>query len=68
MAILRRALLEAVTADDVQEVAHALLNKARSGDVAAVKVLLPYLLGPPATALDAELEGRLERLEATLAR
>ena len=68
VAILRRALLDAVTTKDVQEVARALLRKARSGDVAAVKVLLPYLLGPPATAQDAELEARLERLEATLAR
>jgi len=65
VAELRTALLSEVTAEDVAAVVRALVDKAKSGDVAAARLLLPYIVGPPPD-LDAELEGRLEQLEALL--
>jgi hypothetical protein len=43
----------------------ALVKKAKGGDVAAARLLLPYLAGPP-PELDAELEARLAALEERL--
>ena len=66
VAALRRALLDAVTEEDVRALAGALLEKAKGGDVAAARLIMPYLVGPPPD-LDAEVEARLEQLEALLA-
>jgi hypothetical protein len=52
VAALRRALLAAVTEDDLQAITRALIEKARGGDVAAAKLLLQYTLGKPAEATD----------------
>ena len=65
VASLRRALLDAVTPDDLAELARALVGKAKAGDVAACKLLLPYMVGPP-PELDPEVEARLEHLEELL--
>src|SRR5205823_3604927 len=64
VAALRQALLDAVSPDDLAEIAKALADKAKRGDVAAAKVLLTYLVGKPAPApdpdrLDVEEVGRL---------
>ena len=64
VARLRAELLRTVTPADMREVATALLNQAKAGDVAAAKELLQRLLGPP-VALD--LMERLEALERHLA-
>lgn len=48
---LRRALLEAVSADDIIEIIRALIVRARGGDVGAAKMVLSYVLGNP-TAFD----------------
>jgi hypothetical protein len=58
---LRVALLEAITPEDMQAVAAALLGAAKNGDVAAAKELFTRCLGRP---LEADLLERLERLEA----
>jgi hypothetical protein len=48
VATLRQALIDAVTAQDITDIARALIAKARAGDVAAAKLLLGYALGKPA--------------------
>jgi hypothetical protein len=52
VAALRQALLRAVSEEDVQDVAKRLLELARVGDVAAMKLLLGYVLGRPAEVVD----------------
>lgn len=64
VAKLRAALLEAVTEDDLAEVAKALIDKAKTGDVPAVRELLDRTLGRPT---EADLLERLEQLEAAVA-
>jgi len=64
VARLRKALLEAVTPEDMKEVAAALLAAAKLGDVAAAKELLLRCLGRP---LESDLLERLEQLEAAYA-
>jgi hypothetical protein len=49
---LRRALLEAVSEEDLQAIARALVARAREGDTAAAKLLFQYVLGKPAEAVD----------------
>src|SRR5437870_2425542 len=51
-AALRKALVNAVTPEDIEEIAQALKEKARQGDVAASKLLFSYLMGKPAAAVD----------------
>jgi hypothetical protein len=62
VAQLRAALFAAVTEDDLKEVVAALLNRAREGDIAAIRELLDRLLGKaPASVevdVDVEIEGR----------
>lgn len=47
MAILRTTLLEAVTEDDLRAVVAKLIERAKAGDIAAVKELLDRTLGRP---------------------
>src|ERR1043165_529342 len=49
---LRQAALNAVSEEDIQEVIAILKAKAKEGDVAAIKLLLSYSVGKPATAAD----------------
>jgi hypothetical protein len=51
-AALRQALLEAVTADDLQRLARQLLEQALAGDVAAARTLLLYVVGKPTAAVN----------------
>jgi hypothetical protein len=51
-AALRKALLNAVTPQDIAEIAAKLLEKAKAGDAAAARVLFSYTLGKPAAAID----------------
>jgi hypothetical protein len=46
-AALRRAFVEAVTPEDLRVIAKKLISKARSGDLAAIKLLLLWTLGKP---------------------
>jgi hypothetical protein len=52
VAALRKAMLDAVTAEDIRAVAQALLARAKEGDSAAARLLLSYTLGRPAAAAD----------------
>jgi hypothetical protein len=48
----RKALVNAVTPQDIAEIAAKLLEKAKAGDAAAARVLFSYTLGKPAAAID----------------
>src|SRR5437773_4029463 len=52
VAALRLALLNRVTAEDIEEVLAVLLIKAKTGDLAAIKLLLSYTIGKPGPAVD----------------
>ncbi len=52
VARLRSALLEAVTETDVAAVGRKLVSLALEGDTAAAKLVLDYLLGGPAPAVN----------------
>lgn len=52
VAALRKALLARVTAEDLEEIVAVLLIKAKSGDLAAIKILLAYTIGKPGPAAD----------------
>ena len=60
---LRSALLRAVTASDVRDVTKKLIDKAKGGDAACIKILFDRLLGP---AQSADFLERLEALERKL--
>jgi hypothetical protein len=49
---LRKALVNAVTPQDISEIVAKLIEKAKAGDAAAARVLFSYALGKPATAVD----------------
>jgi hypothetical protein len=57
---LRRALLDAVSEDDLQAVIQAMVRKATGGDVAAARILFDRCLGPP---IAADILERIEMLE-----
>jgi hypothetical protein len=52
MARLRSRALAAVSGPDLEAIVRQLVASAKAGDVAAAKVLLPYLLGRPPEAVD----------------
>lgn len=45
MARLRAALFEAVTEDDVREIAEGLVRRAKEGDLQATRMLFSYVMG-----------------------
>ncbi len=51
-AALRAALFNKVTAQDIEELAQQLLDRAKSGDLAAMKVLFNYTIGRPTAPVD----------------
>src|ERR1700683_2732856 len=51
VAALRCALVAQVTAADLEEVLAVLLIKAKTGDLAAIKLLLAYTIGKPAAGV-----------------
>ena len=63
VATYRTALLEAVTPGDLAAIVRTLVQAARSGDVAATKIVFERTLGRP---LEADILERLERLEEAL--
>jgi len=52
VAALRQTLLNRATPKDFEEVADELIKKAKSGDVAAIKLIFQYTLGKPAPSPD----------------
>jgi hypothetical protein len=51
-ATLRRAMIDSVTEQDICDVTQRLLDLARDGQLAAIKLLLQYTLGKPGAAFD----------------
>src|SRR6478735_5679239 len=51
-AAVRKRLLERVTDDDVDQLVDALLARAKSGDVPALRLAFSYLVGKPEAAQD----------------
>ena len=60
---LRAALVNAVSEEDINSIAHSLIAAARNGDIRAVKELLDRTIGRP---VETDLIERLEALEAAL--
>jgi hypothetical protein len=52
VAALRSVLLDSISADDLAAIVRALIAKARTGDVAAAKLIFAYGLGRPAPTVD----------------
>jgi hypothetical protein len=50
VAALRKALINAVTGKDMADIVRVLIVRATSGDVAAAKLVLSYVIGKPAAA------------------
>jgi hypothetical protein len=59
-AALRKALIDAVTETDLQEIAAILLLKAKQGDLAAIKLLFGYVIGKPEKSTDPDTLDRHE--------
>ena len=49
---MRKSMLEAVSQEDLQQITAAMVAKAKSGDVAAAKLVLQYVVGKPSAAPD----------------
>lgn len=52
VAAIRRALLNAVTPEEIHYLARSLIDRALEGNLAAAKLLLSYLIGKPGPAVD----------------
>ena len=52
VAALRSALVRAVSAQDIDDIAMALIIRAKAGDVAAAKLLFSYCIGKPAETVE----------------
>lgn len=60
VAALRSALVNALADEDMQSLVRGLVEKAKTGDVAATKLLLAYTVGRPSEVVDPD---RLEQDE-----
>jgi len=59
-AALRQALLDTVTAEDLQAIVRQLIQKAKEGDVSAARLVLSYTVGKPDKAVDPDNVDRHE--------
>src|ERR1700733_14604051 len=57
---LRKALCNAVTEEDIAEIARGLIQRAKEGDLAAAKMLLSYTIGKPEAATNPDTLDRKE--------
>lgn len=60
VATLRSATLKSITPATVKGLIKSLIDQAMAGDIAAAKLILPYLIGQPATAKELEAEADSE--------
>jgi hypothetical protein len=54
---LRQALFDCTTEGDIAEIKKSLMESARSGDTAAARVLLEYLIGKPKETVEVSTDG-----------
>ena len=66
VARIRSLILEAVSDDDLKDIVQALVEKAKGGDVIAVRELLNRLVGRPTDAVDLDRQ-ELEQKKTELA-
>lgn len=67
VAQLRTAMIESVTVEDMQTIVTALVTQAKAGDIASIRLLLPYLVGAtPQPCNPDEIEIDEMKLEARL--
>jgi hypothetical protein len=69
VAALRKAILARLTVETAGEIADTLITRAKSGDVAAARLLFQYALGKPSKGVEpdrVEIEDHNLRLEATV--
>ena len=57
---LRKAFLEAVTPEMMQELVFSLVEQSKNGDVKAAELLIPYLIGKPLDNDDVRAERFIE--------
>ena len=60
VAAIRSAVFKSVTPATVKGLVKSLIDQAMAGDIAAAKLILPYLIGQPATAKELEAETEAE--------
>jgi hypothetical protein len=60
MGALRAAAVEAVSADDLRRLVSGLVERANAGDLGAAKLVLAYIIGKPAPAIDPDDVGHDE--------
>lgn len=63
VATLRSAVLKSVSQTTVKKLVSSLITQAMQGDMAAAKLILPYLIGQPATSKELEIEIVTEPIE-----
>ena len=56
VAAIRSAVFKSVTPATVKGLVKALIERAKAGDIAAAKLILPYVIGQPVTAKEIEAE------------
>ncbi|HYV39138.1 MAG TPA: hypothetical protein VE988_25855 [Gemmataceae bacterium] len=53
---LRQAFVESITAEDIGEIAKALVKRAKEGSIAAARLVLNLVIGPPASCKKAKTD------------
>jgi len=64
LAAYKKALHETITEEDAREIFKNLKTQAKNGDLEAVKVLIPYILGRPKVQ-ESEIKINLPKLQTT---
>jgi hypothetical protein len=60
-AALRKALYESASEADLQAIARQVVDQAKAGNLAAIKIALLWLLGKPAEPTDPDVPAPIER-------
>ncbi|HYV38364.1 MAG TPA: hypothetical protein VE988_21960 [Gemmataceae bacterium] len=57
---MRRVLLATITAEDMAAVARALVEKAKSGNISAIRMVLSYVVGKPEAAKEQKAAAKVK--------
>jgi hypothetical protein len=66
VAAIRRAMLNCVTDEDIVAITKAVIEEAKSGNIAAAKLIFQYVLGKPGSMTDLEWTERLDMMPQDL--